>query len=129
MGCRIYTTVVVAFMLSLFFCNSCPPTEAADFTHATVYSLKYAGKKTACGKRFNPNALTAASKYYPMGAKVLVQNQKNGKQVAVTINDRGGNRARKLDLSPAAARRIGIHGVALVKVTRLGLASRRSSLD
>ena len=81
-----------------------------------------AGHITASGERFDPHALTAASKTLPLGSKVVVTNPKTGKSVTVRINDRGPFvRGRNLDLSKRAAEEIGItdKGVARVKVKRV----------
>ena len=52
-----------------------------------------------------------------MGTKVVVTNLKTGKSVEVTINDRGPYvKGRKIDLSQAAARRIGMSKNGVVKV-------------
>lgn len=76
-------------------------------------------KITASGQKFNPNALTAAHKSLPFGTKVRVTYK--GKSVVVTINDRGPFiKGRTLDLSRAAARRIGCHGVCTVTMTVIG---------
>jgi rare lipoprotein A len=76
-------------------------------------------KITANGEKFNPNALTAAHKTLPFGTKLKVTHK--GKTVIVRINDRGPFiRGRHLDLSRAAARKIGCHGVCTVKVVILG---------
>jgi rare lipoprotein A len=57
----------------------------------------------------NPNAMTAAHKTLPLGTVVKVVNQRTGRSIQVTINDRGPYiRGRIIDLSPAAARQLGI---------------------
>ena len=91
---------------------------------ASFYGARdgFAGKKTACGERFNPNALTAAHRTLPFGTRVRVTNLQNGKQVVVRINDRGPYEpGRIIDLSRRAARIIGItqKGVAQVKLEPL----------
>lgn len=78
-------------------------------------------KITASGERFNPNALTAAHRTLPFGTRVRVTHK--GRSVIVRINDRGPFiRGRSLDLSRAAARRIGCGGVCRVKMTVIGRA-------
>jgi rare lipoprotein A len=73
---------------------------------ASWYALT---SKTASGERMNPAKLTAAHKTLPFGTKLKVTNPNNGKSVVVRINDRGPFiRGRVLDLSKAAAQRIGI---------------------
>jgi len=70
-------------------------------------------KRTANGEKFNPNALTAAHKTLPFGTKVKVTHK--GRSVIVRINDRGPFiKGRHIDLSRAAARKIGCHGVCKV---------------
>jgi len=82
---------------------------------ASVYSRHYAGGKTASGEVNRAEALTAAHRTLPFGTVVRVTNQRNGRSVAVRINDRGPFiRSRVIDLSPAAARQLGISGLAPV---------------
>lgn len=74
-------------------------------------------KVTASGERFNPNAMTAAHRTLPFGTMVRVTDQRTGRSVVVRINDRGPFvRGRVIDLSRAAARRIGMGGLARVRV-------------
>jgi len=60
------------------------------------------GQRTANGERFDAYRWTAAHPYLPMGSKIRVTNQDNGKQVIVRINDRGPYSHADLDLSYAA---------------------------
>jgi rare lipoprotein A len=61
------------------------------------------------------HALTAAHRTLPFGTKVRVTHSKSGKTVVVTITDRGPFvRGRIIDLAPAAARLLGISGLAPV---------------
>lgn len=63
---------------------------------------------TASGERMNPAAMTAAHRSLPFGSKVRVTNMRNGRTVTVRINDRGPFiRGRVIDLSKAAARKLG----------------------
>jgi rare lipoprotein A len=74
---------------------------------ASYYGAELAGNRTASGERFNPAALTAAHRSLPLGTKLRVTNNANGKSVIVRVNDRGPfTRSRVLDLSLAAARQI-----------------------
>ena len=85
---------------------------------ASVYSHKYHGRKTASGQRFDEYALTAAHRTFPFGTRVRVINRSNRKSVIVRINDRGPFvKGRLIDLSPAAARLIGMRGLAQVSVS------------
>lgn len=84
---------------------------------ASWYGPGFNGKKTASGERFNQNAMTAAHKSLPMGAKVKVVDQSSGKSVTVTINDRGPFiRGRIIDLSKAAATELGFRSKGHTKV-------------
>lgn len=72
-------------------------------------------KRTASGKKFNPNAYTAAHRSLPFGTRLKVTHK--GKSVIVVVNDRGPFiKGRHLDLSRAAARKIGCKGVCTVTV-------------
>ncbi len=80
-------------------------------------------QKVASGGYFNPNAMTAAHKTLPFGTRVRVTNKHNGRSVVVRINDRGPYiKGRIIDLSKAAAYKIGMQkaGVVPVTVTVLG---------
>jgi rare lipoprotein A len=78
----------------------------------------YSGGRTASGERMNPGAMTAAHRTLPFGTSVTVVNNRNGRAVVVRINDRGPFVAgRVIDLSPAAARAIGVSGLAPVSLS------------
>jgi rare lipoprotein A len=65
----------------------------------------------------NPNAMTAAHKSLPMGSRVRVTNRRNGRSATVRINDRGPYvTGRVIDLSPGAARVLGVDGLAPVSL-------------
>ena len=104
---------------ALIFTNV-PAANVANAAKASWYDCATPGqcsksKKTASGERFNPNALTAAHKTLPFGTRVKVTHK--GKSVIVRINDRGPFvKGRSIDLSRAAARKIGCHGVCTVTI-------------
>lgn len=87
---------------------------------ATYYADKFHGRLTATGVRYDQNQLTAASNVMPMGSRVKVTNQRNGRSVHVVINDRGphAGRGRVIDLSRRAADELGMRkqGVAAVTI-------------
>lgn len=88
-----------------------------------VASYYWQPQALASGGRFNPNAMTAAHKTLPFGTRVRIRHLRNGRSVDVHINDRGPYVAgRIIDLSKAAAGRIGMtgQGVARVSMTVLG---------
>ena len=88
---------------------------------ASYYANKFHGKKTASGEFFSLSHFTAAHRSLPFGTSVRVINLDNGKNVVVRINDRGPYlRGRIIDVSPAAARAIGLfgRGTANVRIER-----------
>src|SRR5258708_5054952 len=83
------------------------PTIDELYGLASWYGYPYHGRKTASGEVYDMNQLTAAHKTLPLGTRVEVTNQTNGKQVEVRINDRGPFvEGRVIDLSYAAAKEI-----------------------
>jgi rare lipoprotein A len=90
---------------------------------ASFYAMSFAGKKTANGDSFDPDALTMAHRTLPFGTRVRVTNTRNHRSVEVVVNDRGPMVAGRIaDLSPAAARAIGLtdDGVAEVMLEVVG---------
>jgi Lipoproteins len=102
------------------FADSKPATGVASW-----YGEEHRGRLMANGKRFNPDKLTAASWFYPLGTKVRVilnSNTQNARSVLVTITDRGPAKelvrdGRIIDLTHAAFKRLGHPAVGLVAVT------------
>ena len=73
------------------------------------YGSKFAGRKTASGQRYDPNALTMAHKTLPFGTRVKVTNLANKRSVELRVNDRGPKQADRIgDVSHAAAKRLGM---------------------
>ncbi len=71
--------------------------------HASYYNDKFNGRRTASGKIYDKNKLTAAHKKLPFGSMVRVTNETNGKSVIVEITDRGPfAKGREIDLSRKA---------------------------
>ena len=93
--------------------------------YASWYGRKFQGKRTASGEIYNMYSMTAAHKVLPMNTYVLVTNLDNGRRAVVRINDRGPFvKNRIIDLSYAAAKRLGIvgPGTARVRIEALGEA-------
>jgi rare lipoprotein A len=91
-------------------------TQGASYGLASYYEQD---SETASGERFNAGELTAAHRTLPFGTRVRVTNHSNGRSVVVTINDRGPFvHGRIIDVTPAAARAIGMSGLAPVTVER-----------
>ena len=94
------------------------PSRRVEEGRASYYGRGFAGRKTASGERFDPNAMTAASPSLPFGTRVRV-SRANGRSVTVRINDRCGcPGGRIVDLSEGAARRLGMlkEGVVTVRM-------------
>lgn len=78
--------------------------------YASWYGKKFNGHHTSNGEVYDMYAMTGAHKTLPIPSYVRVKNLDNGKSVVVRINDRGPfHHGRIIDLSYAAAQRIGIH--------------------
>ncbi|HET7270664.1 MAG TPA: septal ring lytic transglycosylase RlpA family protein [Rubrobacter sp.] len=76
---------------------------------ASYYGRELEGQPMANGQPFDADAYTAAHKSLPFGTKLEVSY--GGESVRVTVTDRGPYVAgRDLDLSLAAAQRIGLTG-------------------
>lgn len=97
------------------------PHEEKDSTHvekdpaitmmASYYGRELEGQLMANGQPFDADAYTAAHKSLPFGTKLEVSY--GGESVRVTVTDRGPYVAgRDLDLSLAAAQRLGLTGQA-----------------
>ncbi len=90
---------------------------------ASYYSDIFNGKRTASGEHYDKTALTCAHPSLPFNTRIKVTNPANGKTVVVRVNDRGPHiRGRALDLSRAAATRLGLlhKGKGKVKIEVLG---------
>jgi rare lipoprotein A len=84
---------------------------------ASWYGPGFYGRRTASGAVYTGTALTAAHRSLPFGTLVQVTNLANGRTVVVVIDDRGPFvRGRVIDLSAAAARRLGMIRAGVVPV-------------
>lgn len=123
----------IAFIVCLAIMAGCSRPMYRNKHHArgqaSYYSDKYNGRKTATGEVFSNSGYTAASNQFRLGAYVKVTNRANGNTVYVHINDRMGKTKRVIDLTTAAADKLGFRreGVARVKVkvVRDGKAKRK----
>lgn len=108
------TALAAALLCALFAMPA-----SAETCIASHYGIGdgYHGRQTASGERFNTYALTAAHRTRRFGSHVTVTNLRNGRSVRVRISDRGPFiKGRCIDLSYAAARAIGMDGLAKVSV-------------
>jgi rare lipoprotein A len=85
---------------------------------ASVYSNRLKGRRMANGDRYDPTQLIAAHKVLAFGTWVRVTNVRNKKSAILKIADRGPYRpSRIIDISPAAASRLGMDQRGLQRVT------------
>jgi rare lipoprotein A len=89
-----------------------------DQGEASWYGPRHAGRRTTSGERFDPTRLTAAHPSLPLGSFVRVTDDDTGRSIVVRINDREpAHGVRVIDLSRAAASRLGIVGRGTAMVT------------
>jgi rare lipoprotein A len=118
---RAVTVVVLASLLPV--CNmdepqvALPPPAPRVRMIASFYGPGFAGRPTASGRIFQPEAFTAAHRTLPFGTRLRLTNPKTNASVVVEITDRGpyavfdgvtyysGN--RDLDVSIGVARTLG----------------------
>jgi rare lipoprotein A len=94
------------------------------------YGDGYGCRVTADGEMMDPGALTAAHKTLPLPSMVEVTNLETGHKITVRVNDRGPFvQGRIIDLSRAAAEKLGIYGkgTAKVRVKYLGPAGPKDA--
>ena len=84
---------------------------------ASWYGEKFHGHKTSNGEVFDMYQMTAAHKSLRIPSYARVTNLANGRSVIVRVNDRGPFHGdRMIDLSYAAAKRLGYQGQGVAKV-------------
>lgn len=82
------------------------------------YGKKFHGQKTSTGETYDMFAMTAAHPTLSLPSYARVTNVANGRSVVVRVNDRGPFlHGRVIDLSYAAAARLGYVGNGSAKVT------------
>jgi rare lipoprotein A len=107
---------LILFMMAI--APALPVAASATGQHFSGRASFYgneSGSRTASGVRFDERLLTAAHRSLPFGTRLRVT--RGGRQVIVTVNDRGPFvRGRVLDLSTAAARKIGMIGAGVAQI-------------
>lgn len=95
---------------------------AEDMTYnqtgmAGIIPAELNGTKTSNGETFDMNQMVATSKTLPLPTIARITNLENGNSVVVRINNRGPFvNTRIMDLSPAAANKIGMTGQSRVQI-------------
>jgi peptidoglycan lytic transglycosylase len=90
-----------------------------EYGRASWYGVKFHGRPTSSGERYDMYQLTAAHRSLPIPSYVRVTNLDNHKSAIVRVNDRGPfHDERLIDLSYAAAVKLGFadRGTARVMV-------------
>lgn len=91
--------------------------------HASFYGSGFQGRRTATGERFDRRQFTAASNRFPLGTRVAVRREDNGRCAIVKVNDRMHARHKKrvIDVSRSVAEYLGMvrAGVVFVRVSPL----------
>ena len=84
---------------------------------AGIIPTELNGTKTSNGEVFDINQMVATSKTLPLPTIARVTNLDNGQSAVVRINNRGPFvNTRLMDLSPAAAQKIGLNGQGKVQI-------------
>src|ERR1041385_8890157 len=79
---------------------------------ASWYGESHRGRLMANGRRFDPDKLTAASWFYPLGTRLRITSQERpGRGVLVTVTDRGPAKelvrgGRIIDLAESAFKKL-----------------------
>lgn len=87
--------------------------------YASWYGENDHGKPTATGVTFNKYSMTAAHRTLPLPSVVKVTNLENNRSVVLLVNDRGPfakTNNRIIDVSEAAAKKLGFHKNGMAKV-------------
>ncbi|MBZ0188050.1 MAG: septal ring lytic transglycosylase RlpA family protein [Candidatus Obscuribacterales bacterium] len=96
---------------------------------AQFYSDKLHGQKTASGQVHDREEMVAAHKNLPFGTRVRVKNIRNGKSCVVVINDRGPFGKGVIDVSRAAAQKLGFVSRGKTKVDCTVIARNQSEVS
>ena len=117
------------WILFVLVCASASAATPPTAGQASWYGESHRGRLMANGKKFNPDRLTAASWFYPLGTRVRVTldaPELNGRKqpartIVVTITDRGPAHrlvrdGRIIDLTHAAFKALAHPDLGLVQV-------------
>ncbi len=83
---------------------------------ASWYGKAFQGRRTASGERFDRSEMTAAHPSLPFQTRLRITNLANGRTVVVRVNDRGPGYGRLVDVSEAAAERLGMKSRGFARV-------------
>lgn len=116
---------MILLLVGLLWAGNGLATDGSAWTtgQASWYGEAHRGKLMANGKKFDPDKLTAASWFYPLGTRVRVTlRSQPGRSVVVTITDRGPAKrlvreGRIIDLAHAAFEQMASPDLGLIPVT------------
>ncbi len=93
---------------------------------ASYYATRFEWRRTTSGHRYNPDKMTGAHQSLPLGTVVRVVNPVNKQEVHVTITDRCAPKSfHFIDLSRAAAKKIGLWGKGKIRVVIIPLLEEK----
>lgn len=125
--------IIQVILVSVFLIGAGPSSSTnTQKGKASYYGREFEGRKTANGELFRNADFTAAHRTLDFNTFVRVTNLKNNLSITVRVTDRGPFvRSRIVDLSEAAARRIGSyqHGLASVKLEVMNLLQKNKEID
>jgi rare lipoprotein A len=114
------STIMAAPMSPVMAQDDVPWTESGT---ASFYRSSHHFFRTSSGEIYNENAMTAAHPSLPLGTVLRVTRNDDGRSIIVRINDRSAasneDRGRVIDLSYAAAKRLGIRGIGDVTLSEI----------
>lgn len=100
-------TMTLATLLTPPGSDSIGPIQGGEYMTSSWYGDE-SGKTRADGHPYDKMEMVVAHKTYPFGTKLLLINPTTGKQVIVTVRDRGPFvRGRDLDCSEGVANKLG----------------------
>ncbi|WP_294235737.1 septal ring lytic transglycosylase RlpA family protein [uncultured Sphingomonas sp.] len=114
--------------------DAAPPARYGHYDatgRASWYGHELAGRRTATGKRFDPDDVMIAHRTLPLESMVEVTDVDTGRTIIARVGDRGPGRAdRVADLSLGAARLLGTNrrAVAHIRLRALSPGADRPGL-
>jgi rare lipoprotein A len=120
------STVATALMLAAIGPGKARAADPKPFTtevvkvqheHEVGMASFYRGHGKTSSGMTGQGTMTAAHRKLPFGSRVKVRDVKTGREVVVVITDRGPfHKSRVIDLSPQAAKQLGITGRGVARV-------------
>ncbi|MGC3977399.1 MAG: septal ring lytic transglycosylase RlpA family protein [Paludibacteraceae bacterium] len=109
---KVLKLFMALFMLTLNF-----GVKSQNRGTASYYSNKLHKSRMSNGEHYHKDSLICAHRTFPFGTLIKVRNLKIDKEVVVKVTDRGPfTRGRIIDVSYAAAQKLGFAGYGLAKV-------------